>query len=385
MKETHIEPDSVVPIPPRDRWSHELARIAEQPLECCEEFPRIARRFEAWWAGEVLDRPVFMAAANADPSRPITRRLELLDRPDDWFAAKRADLQQTHYVGDAVPHIRVDFGPVLLAGFFGGRREYGSDTAWTRPLIRDDWSNEPDWTLAEDNPWWLLLQKLMRLTAEDAAGRYLVCTPDLGSSADLLLNLRGATQLCMDVLERPHRVQRAVEAVYPVWQRAFTELYRATVEERGAGLIHWFGVWSNRPYHCPACDFNFMIGPEEFNRLCLPDIARQSASAGRACFHLDGPGAARHINALLETPEIQAIQFTPGASAPSALAWVEMFRKIQQHGRSLLVFCPAEEVLALCDQLSPEGLAILIESPPPVQQLDEVYRALCAKYGVARA
>jgi hypothetical protein len=29
----------------------------------------------------------------------------------------------------------------------------------------------------------------------------------------------------------------------------------------------------------PACDFNFMIGPDQFNALCLPDIARQTATA----------------------------------------------------------------------------------------------------------
>jgi hypothetical protein len=130
----------------------------------------------------------------------------------------------------------------------------------------------------------------------------------------------------------------------------------------------------------PACDFNFMIGPKEFERVCLPDIARQAATVGRAVFHLDGPGAARHIDALLEVPDIQAIQFTPGEGTPSALAWVEMFRKIQAKGRSVLVICPANEVLALCDALRPEGLAIMITESLTPKTLDDVFAQLTSRY-----
>lgn len=357
-----------------------LREISASPLAFCNDFPRIARRFEAWWHHEMLDRPVFLAAANSNPSRPITRRLDLLHDPDAWFAAKLADLQQLHYVGDALPYIRADFGPVLLGPLFGGRLEFAADTGWTHTLIDDEWSNEPAWTIAADNRWWALLAALLRRVADDARGRYLVCSPDLGAAADVLLNLRGATELCMDVIERPERVRRAVDAMQPAWRQAFAMLYRETVD-RGAGLIHWLALWSDVPYAVPACDFSFMIGPRDFERLFLPDIAQQAASVGRAVFHLDGPGATRHVDALLDVPEIRAVQFTPGASAPSALAWVEMFRRIQARGRSVLIFSPAEEVLALCDALRPEGLAIALEVSPPPAKLDELHAALCGRFG----
>jgi len=367
------------PIPELPSWAKVLRELATKPLAFCEDFPVIARRFEAFWAHEAADRPIFIAAANPDPSRPITRRLELLDDPDAWFEAKLADLRQLHRVGDALPAIRVDFGPVLLGAIFGGKLEFGGDTSWTHAFIKDDWSNAPDWTLREDNPWWLLLCRLLERLADDAAGRYLVCTPDLGGSADVLLNLRGAAGLCMDVLEQPERILSAVEAIYPAWHRALRQLYRETTS-RGVGLVHWLGLWSDRPHIIPACDFNFMIGPREFNRLFLPDIARQSATVGRAIFHLDGPGAARHIDALLDVPDIQAIQFTPGTGTPSALAWVDMFRKIQKRGRSLLTVCPPNEVLDLCEALRPEGLAILLDDPPPPAELDDLFRQMCRRY-----
>jgi hypothetical protein len=353
-------------------WTHGLEAIAAKPLEFCQDFPNIARRFEAWWAQDLVDRPVFIGTANADPNRPITRRLELIHDPDAWFEAKYADLRQTYRVGDALPSIRVDFGPVFLGGLLGGELEFGSDTTWTRALINDDWSNAPDWVLRDDNRWWVLLKELTQRVAKDAAGRCLVRTPDLGGSGDVLLNLRGSAPLCLDVADQAERVRGAVDAIYPAWRRAYSTLYRITLSQ-GAGLIHWLGLWSDRPYIIPACDFGALIGPQQFRDLFLADIALQAATAGRAVFHLDGPDAARHVDALLELPEIQAIQFTPGAGTPSALAWVEMFRKVQDRGRSVLVVCPADEVIELCEALRPEGLAILVDTPLSPTELDELY------------
>ena len=369
----------IVRMPEIEEWSIGLEGVASAPLEFCEGFPEIARRFEAWWAQELFDRPVFIATANANPSRPITRRLDLLARPDAWFEEKFADMVQTHRVGDALPSVRVDFGPVLLGAMLGGRLEFGADTGWTHAFINDEWSNAPDWSLREDNPWWVQLRGLTRRVAEDAVGRYLVCGPDLGGAGDVLLNLRGSTQLCMDVIERPDLVRRTTDAIYPAWHQAFSEFNRI-VAGRGAGLLHWLGLWSNRTYMIPACDFNYMISPAQFRDLFLPDIARQTATVGRAVFHLDGPGAANHIDALLEVPDIQAIQFTPGEGTPSALAWVEMFRKVQDRGRSILPICPAEEVLELCEALKPEGLAIIVTGALTPGQLDDLFREFARRY-----
>ena len=373
-----IDHPPITPISELDAWGRSLAQAAAEPLEYCKHFPTVARRLEAWWAHECIDRPVFIAKANTNPDRPITRRLDLMDDPDAWFAAKFQDMRAQRYIGDALPSIRVDFGPVLLGGMLGGRIEFGSDTTWTHAFIDDDWSNAPDWELRDDNPWWCKLRELLHRVAADAAGRYLVCTPDLGGSADVLLNLRGSTELCMDVIDKPHVVREAIDAIYPAWNRAFTELYRVTMEH-GAALIHWLELWSDRPYMIPACDFNYMIGPDAFDALCLPDITRQAATVGRGVFHLDGPGAANHINSLLEVPDIAAIQITPGEGAPSPLPWIELIRKTQQRGRSVLILSPAKDVLEVCRALRPEGLAFLVLGAGA----EEAFEQMCRHYGCA--
>lgn len=361
-------------------WSKTLHDIASAPLEFCPEFPRIAARWEAWWHGGMIDRPILVGSVNSDPRRPITKRLELLHEPDAWMETKLRDMQQLHRVGDALPNIRTDFGPVFLGALLGGALEFGADTSWTHAFIDDSWSNAPDWTILEDGPWWKRFRELTERVAQDAAGRYVLCTPDFGGSADVLLNLRSAEALCMDLVVQPEVVQSSIDAIYEAWRHAFTDVYR-TAMRTGAGVIHWLGAWSNVPYMIPACDFCCMIGPDAFETTFLPDIARQAAAVGRALFHLDGPEAARHIDALLEAPSIQAIQFTPGDGSPSTRRWIDMFRKIQARGRSLLIICPLDEVLTLCDALEPEGLAFLPDARD-VEQLDAVYAALCRRFGV---
>lgn len=352
-------PLPIDPIPQLGDWAGSLRAISEKPLDLCPDFPEIADRFEAWWKNSYIDRPIFIASARQKGARPASRNLDLLAQPERWLEAKKAELQTTTLIGDALPTIRVDFGPVMLGGLLGAPVEFLADTTWTRSYIDDEWSNAPDWRISPDNEWWKLLGELTTMVAREAKGRFLLRTPDLGGSADVLLNLRGSEPLCLDAIERPDQVEAAIDAIYPSWRQAWRELYGRTLVE-GTGLVHWLGIWSDRPYLIPACDFSFMIGPRQFEALFLSDIARQTATVGRGVFHLDGPGATRHLDLILDVPGMKAIQFTPGEGTPSALAWLPMLRRIQERGRSLYIIAPAAEVIELAESLSPDGLAIRV-------------------------
>ena len=367
----------ITPMPELSAWSAELRQIARQPLQFCADFPTIAKRLDAWWAHDVLDRPVFTGAANTNSARPAGRRYELLGDLDAWFEAKYADMLQLHRVGETLPHIRVQVP--ALGGVLGAKTEFTSDTSWTYPTIADDWSDAPEWRLDEDNHWWRLMRKVARLVGQDARGRYLVMSPGAGVGGDLLEGMRGAKQLCLDLIEQPERILAATEAIYSVWHRIFAETYRIPVEE-GAGVIQNVGLWSNRPYDVPQSDFSFMISTRHFRQVFMPEIVRIAATVGRAVFHLDGPGVARHIDAVLEIPDIQAIQWVPGAGTPSPLPWIEMLCKIQRRGRSLQVVCPPEDVLPLCDALRPEGLAIAVGGALTPVELDELFERFCRQY-----
>ncbi|MEM7624162.1 MAG: hypothetical protein AAF333_00890 [Planctomycetota bacterium] len=335
-------------------------------LEFCPSAPDIMRRHEAWWARDAIDRPLLIISADRNPARPLTRRLDLLDTPETWLREKTLDLKQTYFTGDALPNIRVDFGPTALSGMLGGRVEVTSDSVWTHPSIEGDWPDASYWALDEDSIWWKRLRQLTALAAECAAGKFLVMAPDLGGTADTLAGLRDSQRMCFDIMEQPQYIVEALETTFPLWQRVFETFYAITRRYQ-AGTMHWVQLWSDRPYVVPTCDFNTLIGPKTFREIFVPDLVRLGRAAGRMVFHLDGPEATRHVEALLEIPELDAIQFTIGAAAPSALPWIPMFRRIQASDKSLLAVCPYDEVVKVCQSLDPRGLAIWTVAPTPAE------------------
>jgi hypothetical protein len=344
-------------------WVRHLQAAAQESLTFCPNFPEIAARHEAWWHCAQSDGALLLASVNRDPKRPLSRHLDLLGDPPSWLEARRPGIGQTAFSPDWFPFLRADFGPVMLGGLLGAPVEFVSDTTWTRHFITDDWSNAPDWIIHADNPWRIYLPALLKMLAQDASGQYVACTPSLGGSADVLLNMRGPDALCLDLLDQRNTVRAAIDTIYLAWRESFQLIWdtvcsREIDNHPPTGLINWVGLWSNQPYHVLECDFNYLIGPREFEDIFLPDIDRQARDVGRGIFHLDGPGATRHIDALLELESLQAIQYVAGAGH-RARSFLPMLRKIQKKGKALQIACDRDEVLELAHELKPAGLAFL--------------------------
>lgn len=357
----------------RRRCSTALADIASRPLRLRPEFPAAARRWEAWWRFEA-DRPLLLASAPKDRSIRWDKAFDLLDRPAEWLAVRRRQAESLHCVGEALPSVRVDLGPVATAAFLGAPLHFAEaeQTSWQDPVI-DSWEAPPSFRLEAGNRWLRTALGLLDAVAADAAGSYLVCLPDLTGSVDVLASMRGSERLCLDMVEHRGEVSRAALRIVDAWEAVFVMAHEAALA-RGAGLIQWLGCWSDEPYTIPTCDFNALIGPRDFGEVCLPSLALQARRAGRCVFHLDGPDAARHVDALIAEPSITALQYTPGAGTPSAAAKLPMLRRILSARKPLVLFCPQEEVERLAGELDPRGLALIPEGVADPREADELAR-----------
>ena len=345
--------------------------IGSKPLQFCPDFPALAQRWEAWWAFRST-RPLLIASVSARSDIRHDKAFDLLEDPSAWLAVRRRQLEATRFSEDTPPNLRVDLGPVAPAAYLGAPLHFApqENTSWQTPII-EEWDDLAAAHLDPQNRWLQATLALMSACARDAAGRYLVCLPDFSGAFDILANLRGTERLLMDLYDHPDAVRRAADRAVDAWEQVFATSYETILGE-GAGVNSWVQVWSDRPYTIPTCDFNFMIGPDVFRDLVMPSLAEQSRRAGRCLFHLDGPGAARHAETLAEEPAITAVQFTPGAGTPSALARLDMFRMLQDSRKPLALVCPAEEVAELAEKLDPRGLALMpegIRSPEHLQEL----------------
>jgi len=345
----------------RNELSAQLRAISIQPLEFCPHFPSVANKWEQWWNLDneyplLTTSIINPEAAKARPGK----LLDLLDDPPQWIAEREKQLVAEIRTMDMLPAIRPDIGPVSVGAFLGAplHLKPKEETAWQDSII-EDWEALPDLTIHPDNPWLAKVMKLTELTARKGKGRYLVCTPDLSGPMDILASLRGSEDLCIDLFEEREKVIQTAFSLISAWEFVFNRFYESTVMN-GTGLTQWVGAWSNVPFTTPTCDFNALIGHKDFMEVCLPSYEEQCSRAGRVCFHLDGPDAARHHEALAKS-NLTAIQFTPGAGTPSALAHVPMFKEFLDAGKPVLVATPYHEVDALLKALGTRGVALMVE------------------------
>ena len=355
----------------RQAWHDQLIQISSQPLKHCQAFPEIARRWEGWWNG-TSEQPLILSQLSTDADIRWDKAFDLLDRPDEWLRVRRRQVEETVHFGEALPSVRVDFGPVALAAYLGTPLHFAGEeqTTWQDTIIQS-WdapiSIEVDW----DNRWLKQTLEFLDILAQDAQGNYLVCLPDLTGAIDAIANMRGPADLCFDLFENREVIIATAKRVVDAWETIFTRAYD-TILARGAGPIQWVTSWSDTSYTLPTCDFNALIGPIDFREICLPALADQARRAGRCVFHLDGPDAARHAKALGEDPDITAVQFTPGAGTPSALAQLAMFQMLQEHGKSLFLEVEAHEIRELATQLNPKLVAYRVSDLKTASEAEDL-------------
>ena len=337
------------------------------------DWPRARLRYEAWWQGELLDRPLIQLTA---PSRPDalepapqdeTELLEWFTDPGRVILRLEGELACTYYVGDAFPVAFPVSGNLaaIEAAYLGCpyRVQPLSNTAWASPII-DDWDRRLPLRVQDDNWWWQRSQLLLETGARRAAGRYTVGIPDLQGGGEILALLRGTDRLAVDLVDDPRYILTAVDEVNQAWLYYYNRCFEI-IHRHQEGWVDWLGVWSDRPAVTVECDFNAMISPRMFNRYFLPAVEQQCAWIGRTIFHLDGPGALPHLEALLGVRSLSGIQWVPGAGKPPMSEWVPLLRRIQAAGKLLVLGCEPWEAERLLRELRPEGVLLQVVCASP--------------------
>jgi len=339
-----------------------------------EDWPQARKRVEAWWEGEIVDRAVIQVVAPREPLKPgedfdyfaepgQLSREELFrwfTDPEEVIPRLERRIAATYWGGEAFPlafpvSVRL---VAILAAYLGCPYWLfpGGNTGWADPVVRD-WDEQPDLVFDADNEWWRISRALLDAAARRATGRYYVGIPDLNGPGEIVARLRGTEQLAMDLIDQPQAVKAAVDKVNRAWLR-YWEAAHGVIHQWIGGYIHWMGIWSESPSTDLQCDFSIMISPEMFQEFFLPAIEQQTEWVGRTIYHLDGPGAVRHLDALLALPRLDGIQWIPGAGAPPVSDWIPLLKRIQAAGKLVVLYCEKCEVEKLLTELRPEGLLL---------------------------
>ena len=331
-------------------------------LETKPDFDEARTAWNHFWNGEVYKRPLVLCTCRTGPAVDIRgeryqlanageyqRQLDLIDRY----------LEGAVFLGEAMPAFHIDHGPDQYAAFLGATLKFadGSDnTNWVDPIV-DDWETFLPLSLDPANPTYQSVLTFAREMAEHGNGRYLVSPIDAHSHADTLSALRGPQQFAMDLLLHPEQVERAMRearALFPV-------IYDAIHEAGNMGGPHGCCqlIWSEGKCGIIQCDFIIMISPEHFRHFILPAIEEEAAYLDHTIFHLDGPGAFRHLDDLLAIEDLDVIQLVPGAGATPAHEWVELLKRCLAAGKGVQVYgdgLDLDRIKVLHRELGPKGV-----------------------------
>lgn len=340
-----------------------------------EDWPQAEERMAAWWQREVLDRPVVQVKA---PRAGVTRAyLDSLTRPwgvpPDQIHAWYTDpdqviprceklVESTFWGGEAFPVVfPVSISLVAITAAYLGcpyTIHPDSHTGWAAPIIHD-WASRPHIAFDPANPWWRISRQLLDAAAQVASGRFYVGTPDLNGPTEIVALLRDSQQFAIDLLDSPERIRAAFTEANFAWLR-YWQAANGVIHQWIDGYLYWMGIWSDVPSVDLQCDFNVLISSQMFDEYFLPHLEEQTRWVERTIFHLDGPGAIRHLDSLLSLPRLDGIQWVPGDGKPSTSKWLPLLRRIQSKGRLLVLSCEPEEVEVLLRELEPEGLLLSV-------------------------
>lgn len=322
-------------------------------------------RYIGWWNGkgllismwEHLRKDGTPHEQTAPPAPPKDLNQYWFD--PEWRAKHiHHQLSQSSFKADIFPVANTHLGPGSLAAILGADLEAGEDTIW----IRHKENYGDDIIFNEKNKWWQLHLDLLKACKRHSQGRYFTGCPDLIEGLDTLAGLKGTQPVLMDMLLRPEILEIQLQKINDIYFRVFDIIYDIIREDNEMAFCY-FSIWGPGKVSKLQSDISGMIAEADFRRFVQPYIREQCRKIDYTLYHLDGVDAIRHLDAILEIEELNAVQWTPGEGQPQGgdRCWYNLYKKIRTRGKSVMP-CWVEpgELKPLLDNVGPDGLNILM-------------------------
>lgn len=329
-------------------------------------FEETKQRYLDWWSGKgiVLSMWEHLQKEGA-PYEIVPEPAAAKDINQYWFdPAWRAEnlhyqLSKSSFKADILPVANTHLGPGSLAACIGADLEGLPDSIWIKH--REDLGD--DILFDENNPWFKLHLELLRNCRTKADNCYLVGCPDLVEGLDTLAGLRGTEAVLMDMIMRPEVLAQQLKQVNEIWFKVFDQIYDVINVDKEMAFCY-FSIWGLGKVAKLQSDISIMISEDDFRQFAQPYLREQCQKLDYSLYHLDGVGAIRHLDALLEIKELNAIQWTPGVGEPQGgdPRWYDLYKRIIAGGKSIMAnWVTLDELEPLLDNVGNQGLHINVD------------------------
>ncbi|QUI24815.1 hypothetical protein HZI73_22035 [Vallitalea pronyensis] len=303
-------------------------------------------RLTKWWHGHGLGRPAMhLTMMDKDYSLNYQGECPKGDiHPKYTFKSmayrlylEEKNLYNKIYYGEAIPCCDADLAAGVLALFLGCHGIEKKDTVW----IEADFEHHDTIPIQIDPDnfyyqfFWRLQTHLKEKYGDLACG-----FPDLIEGIDIYAAMGGTQNTLFDIVDCPDKLLRTIEKIDEAYLHYYDNIYEKIKDSRGGSM---FWIWAPGKISKVQCDISAMLSPDMFNQFTMPTLKKIIQHMDYSIYHLDGPDATRHIDAILSIDELDVVQWTPGASSDMLSCgtyhsrWYPMYHKIIEAGKKIML------------------------------------------------
>jgi hypothetical protein len=318
-------------------------------------------RIENWWHFGEQDRPVILCACRDPGEAPLP---EVRDLDGYWNSPEimvNRELQrqnQTLWFGEAVPTHYPEFGAAALAIILGAGKKYiKTESIWAVECF-EEIGELKKIKYPADLSFYNLIWAAMENSLKRSRDHHMLGVYCLGSPLDTLAGMMGTQNALIALASDPGASKDTMDSIFQ-YQLAEFEKYIKLLRDSGFDYsTNWHGIWCKGRGAAVQEDVSCMISTDDYEQFCLPYARQFIQVMDHSFYHLDGPGALRHLETIRKIPELKVIQWQPGIGQERLADWLDVIRIILNSKKSCHLYAKTDEIPMLIREVGSRGLCI---------------------------
>jgi len=269
---------------------------------------------------------------------------------------------------DMIPALSPWYGIAEHTAFIGGEAEFGDETSWHHPFIKD-WSDRSKARLDDNNTWLRLVLDGLEYISEKAEGRFAVKLRG-GEGAMDIANVARGNEMFYDFFEYPDELNEFLDFCAGAARYTLTKQMEIAGKYMD-GVITGFDIWlpGNSTGHLSE-DASVMISPEQFREFGLVHTNKITAGFDHVFMHTHSAG--KHN--IPEIAKIDNVDYLEISNDPNAPRSMDVYKELEEEleGKTIIVSVDMEEIQTNMDFLADKKTIIWYNA----ETVDEANKAV---------
>ncbi|MBN2256238.1 MAG: hypothetical protein JW704_00150 [Anaerolineaceae bacterium] len=340
------------------------------------------KRMDAFWERELIDRPLVQIQL----FKPAEEQVRLpvsgyTSKDDEWMDAgfqaewNLTQLSNQLFLGDTMPVAYPNLDMELMAVAYGCPIQITADGAWYCKPIFQTAADTQSMVFNWDHPTIKKVEEITSTLLETGTGTFITSLPGTHTGVDCLAALMGPMKLAAALINEPVSVRESLKRISNDYRRLFNCFFQKYIKA-GQPITTWIPLVSDDKFDVIANDFSIMVSDTMYRDLFLEDVIQYCRFLDRSFYHIDGLGALRHLDAILEIGGVNGVQFAPPPGQADFCRWVPVYRRIQMARKCVQVNCDITDIDEVMNCLDPAGLYLVVHGVSDEEAAEALIRRL---------